>query len=288
VPADLARTVSGYGGARGAAWLSSLPAVVSSLASAWGLEVGEPYQPSGVTALVLRAWRDGAPCVLKVRFPEPDSAGEAAALRAYGGGAAVALLESDEARTALLLERCEPGGALFAEQSEDVRASVVADLLAELWVPVVPGLSSLAETGERWLARIGAAAAFDAALRSEACGVLRDLLASPGEQVLLHGDLHAGNVLAATRRPWLAIDPKGEAGERAYDCAALLRDRATPSGVPRRLAILTERLGLDPARVRGWALAQAVEGAVGCYECGDVAGGDAFAEAARIIAALPY
>ena len=35
--------------------------------------------------------------------------------------------------------------------------------------------------------------------------------------MLLHTDLHAGNVLAAEREPWLAIDPKPYVGDPAYD-----------------------------------------------------------------------
>jgi streptomycin 6-kinase len=33
----------------------------------------------------------------------------------------------------------------------------------------------------------------------------------------LHADLHADNVLAAQREPWLAIDPKLYVGDPAYD-----------------------------------------------------------------------
>ena len=35
--------------------------------------------------------------------------------------------------------------------------------------------------------------------------------------MLLHTDLHAGNVLAAKREPWLAIDPKPYVGDPVYD-----------------------------------------------------------------------
>jgi streptomycin 6-kinase len=84
--------------------------------------------------------------------------------------------------------------------------------------------------------------------------------------VLLHGDLHHGNVLAAAREPWLAIDPKGLTGEPAYEVGALLRNPLPqllswphPARVTeRRIAQLSEELGLERARVRGWGLAQAM------------------------------
>jgi streptomycin 6-kinase len=39
----------------------------------------------------------------------------------------------------------------------------------------------------------------------------------PPRRVLLATDLHAMNVLAATRQPWLAIDPKPYVGDPHYD-----------------------------------------------------------------------
>lgn len=243
-----------------------------------------------MTGVALRAVRaDGTPCVLKLRFPEEgEPATEGAALRHYGGGAAVTLIADDMARCALLLERCTPGTPLL-DEPDDFATTVIAGLLAELWSPPPVGhpFGTLASVAERWVATIAASAAFDRSLRDETVGLLRELVADAGSPVVLHTDLHAGNVLRAERRRWLAIDPKGLVGERAFDCAALLRDRATADRVPRRLAIVTELLGVDPARVRGWALAQSVEGAVWSYRTGDMAGGDAFASAARLIAALP-
>ncbi len=94
------------------------------------------------------------------------------------------------------------------------------------------------------------------------------------EPVLLHGDLHHDNILAAEREPWLAIDPKGIVGEPAYEVGALLRNplpgllaRPEPGRVlARRIEQLAAELGFDRARIRGWALAQAVLSAWWSYE----------------------
>lgn len=40
--------------------------------------------------------------------------------------------------------------------------------------------------------------------------------------MVLHGDVHHGNVLNFGARGWLAIDPRGLVGERAFDHANLL------------------------------------------------------------------
>ena len=100
-----------------------------------------------------------------------------------------------------------------------------------------------------------------------------------GECVLLHQDFHRGNVLRAEREPWLAIDPKPLAGERAFDARWLLRDLlyrepriALP--VPDLLERLAAELALDAERVRLWTLARAVENALWCYEIDDDAADD--------------
>lgn len=96
-------------------------------------------------------------------------------------------------------------------------------------------------------------------------GLFAELISSQAETFLLHGDLHHGNVLSAGRRPWLAIDPKGVVGERAYETAALLhnpvellREPEPRKILARRMDLLSERLDLDRERVHRWGLAQAV------------------------------
>ena len=84
---------------------------------------------------------------------------------------------------------------------------------------------------------------------------------SQGEQVLIHQDLHGGNVLAARREPWLAIDPKPLAGERAFGVAPIVRSFQLGHrrrDVLRRLDGLAAELGLDRERARRWTIAQTV------------------------------
>ncbi len=47
--------------------------------------------------------------------------------------------------------------------------------------------------------------------------LFRTLPGSAEREVMLCTDLHAGNVLAAEREPWLVIDPKPYVGDPAYD-----------------------------------------------------------------------
>ena len=84
--------------------------------------------------------------------------------------------------------------------------------------------------------------------------------------VLLHGDFHPGNVLAAAREPWLAIDPKPLLGDPAYDlaqwlgnrCEAVERSPDAGSAIRRQIDHLSDLLNLDPARVAGWAFVKSL------------------------------
>jgi streptomycin 6-kinase len=79
--------------------------------------------------------------------------------------------------------------------------------------------------------------------------------------VLLNQDLHARNVLSATREPWLVIDPKPLVGEREFAVASIVRDDAlglTKQRVQARLETLVRALDLDRERAIGWTVAQTI------------------------------
>jgi streptomycin 6-kinase len=92
-----------------------------------------------------------------------------------------------------------------------------------------------------------------------AAAMVRKLLeASATEtQVVLHGDVHHGNVLDFNGR-WHAIDPKGLFGHRAFDYANIFCNPSTAVALKnfhRRLAIVSELSGLDIDTVRSWVIA---------------------------------
>ncbi len=96
-------------------------------------------------------------------------------------------------------------------------------------------------------------------------GLIRDLFAENRPQMLLHGDFHHFNILSSGRG-WLVIDPKGVAGPAEYEVGPLLTNPNTQMPeeteairrTQRRIAILSERLGFDPQRLRAWAICHSV------------------------------
>jgi streptomycin 6-kinase len=214
----------------------------------------------------------GTPVVLKVGFPTRELTTEIEALRLFDGRGAVRLLEADTERGALLLERLEPGTPLTAIEDDALATAFAARVMRSLWRPPPPGhafpsVADWARGMERLRRRFdGGCGPFPSALVRRAEDLFDELLGSMSEPVLLHGDLHHDNILAAQRQPWLAIDPKGVVGEPAYEVGAFLRnplpqllEGASPERLlARRLDQLAAELGFDRGRLRDWALAQAV------------------------------
>ena len=146
-----------------------------------------------------------------------------------------------------------------------MRLDVLEGLLPRLWVGAPAAVGTLTDEAGWWAERLEASWAargrgLPRAILDESLSALVELPAEQDEAVLLNQDLHAGNVLAAAREPWLVIDPKPLAGERAFGLAPVLRDvgRHDPSGVVPALDRLSGALGLDRERCRRWALAQTV------------------------------
>jgi len=277
VPRRLDRVLRAWEGERGAAWLEALPSLVDEYLDRWRLTPERVFEPGGRISLVVYVRRaDGTPAALKAGLVNVETAQEHAALAHWDGRGAVRLLEADPERGVLLLERLY-GRISLRSLAESKAMLEAAGLLQRLWVAPAPDhpfctvtdrVGALCETLR---ARRGLPAAADArAVIDEALETAAALLASEPERLLLHGDFHHGNVLAAERVPWLAIDPKPLVGERAYDLAWLARDRletllgspGPQTAVRRRLHRLADSLEIDEERLRGWTLFRTVEAGV--------------------------
>ena len=247
-----------------AAWLAALPRLAADLLGEWGLAPdGAPTH--GECALVLPVRRPtGRPAVLKVSWPHWEAETEHIALAQWRGDGAVELLRADPNRLALLLERAEPRD--LSSVPVDAACTVIAERYARLHVPAHPQLRPLSECIRGWSDRLeglprGAPVPRRFVEQAVALGrTLADDAATDG--VLIHTDLHYANVLAASREPWLVIDPKPLSGDPHYEVAPLLWNRwaeAMASGdlrgaIRRRMDLVAEVAGLDRDRVRDWTI----------------------------------
>jgi streptomycin 6-kinase len=256
-------------------WLDRLPQIVAEIAARWSLSVGEPFQPGGQCSWTAPATgASGAALVLKVafRFPSGDERDEAAGLRLWDGNGAVRLYAASTSAWSyeLLLERCLPGSTLGESLPESAQDVVLAGLLSRLWVQphdaypfraLTQMCAAWADEFETEYADAAPMDRLDRGLARAGIALFRELPGTATDQVLLCTDLHAGNILAAERQPWLVIDPKPYVGDPAYDVIQHMlncdgRLAADPGGLADRMAGLA---GLDAGRVRLWLFARVVQ-----------------------------
>ncbi len=262
-------------------WLAALPGLLADLAARWSLAVAPPYPTIDYNFVAPAERADGTPCVLKVSRYHDEARSEIGALRLWDGDGAARLLAADQAVGALLIERLRPGTPLaaLAGSDEDAPTAIAAACLRQLWRPAperheLRPLASWCAAYDRNRAALSrGAGGFPAPLFLAADALRGELLATTAAPVVLHGDLHRQNILRAERAPWLAIDPKGLAGDRCFDVCQFLRN-PYPASVPlavnrRRLDRFCADLGLDRERAKAWCFVHAILDACWSFEEGE-------------------
>ncbi len=280
VPVGLRKTILDLYGTQGAAWLERLPGLLEQCEKRWSLKLEPPFQDLTYNYVAPARGPGGARWVIKAGYPSPELSAEVDALRRFDGQGAVQLIEADIDQGLFLLEELIPGTPLV-ELAEDRKAtSIAAELMRQIWRPV-PDKHKFRTLADWFngLVRLrshfhGGFGPFPKELVERAEVLSSELLASMQPVMLLHGDLHHTNILAAQRQPWLAIDPKGVLGEPAYEISAfmynpipqLLHSPNPRAILQRRANQFTNELMLDRYRLCGWAFAQAVLSAWWAYE----------------------
>ncbi|WP_328404732.1 aminoglycoside phosphotransferase family protein [Streptomyces sp. NBC_00390] len=273
IPETFARSTVEREGESGAAWLAGLPRIVDELLGRWQCVPDGDVMHGGVGVIVpVRRPTGGGTAVLKVSFPHPGNVYEPDAFVAWRGRGAVLLHERDDKCFAMLLERVRTSTLAEVEDGDEV-VTVAARINRRLAVPAPPGLPRLREQADAWEEQLRKDAeelphTLSRHVVDAAVATVREL-GRVQPDILIHGDLHARNILRADREPWLAVDPKGYAGDPAYDGGTLLKSRALtlleaddpPKAVHRILDIFAEAAELDRERVRRWAQFHAVQAA---------------------------
>lgn len=266
MPTNLVDSLAGDRDDRRRDWAVRLPHLVAGVAERWGLRIEPPFQPGGMTAWVAPARSvEHGDVVLKVCFRHDESEHEIEGLLLWAGNGTVLVhrAEKNDDTAFLLLERAAEDRLLSGEPEAE-QDEVVAGLLRRLWT--VPSADHpfrpLSQMCEQWA---GAYDAYphpplDPGLERTGLELFRSLPATATEERVLLTDLHAGNVLAAEREPWLVIDPKPYVGDPTYDPMQHLlncpdRLHADPDGLITRMADLC---GVDRERLRLWLFARCV------------------------------
>jgi streptomycin 6-kinase len=234
---------------------------VERLCAQWGLTV-DPGSPSfGDWNFVLLVHRGSEPCVLKVSGEGSSASEEASALRAWNGEGAALLLES--APEGLLIERLDPSRSLASVPLAEA-VSLAGGLARRLAVPAPDGLRALVDVAQEFAESVSSRNAFLGSPLApswlERVRTLAFSLAADPGSTLVHGDLHYENILAGSREPWLAIDPKPLAGHPERTVAELLWTRLDEvADIPALVAALTRAGSLDAERTLAWAIVRTAD-----------------------------
>lgn len=287
IPEGLRETVERVHGVQGRQWLMTLPALVAECRARWSLELDPPFKNLSYNLVFPGRRTDGQSVVLKLGVVCDELITEMAALNLFDGVGAVRLLEQDELRGILLMERVVPGTPLFALQDGPEATRTAAALMGRLWRPTpvdhsFPPLTVWFKALDRLRSKCrGSTGPFSSELLAMAAQTFAELDASSEDRVILHGDLHHANILFSAKGEWVAIDPKGIVGDPGYEVGPFmlnqlpgnLSDSATVEVLNQRLSVFSDELHIERERLVRWAFCHAVLSAVWDLEeeaeCGD-------------------
>ncbi len=229
----------------------------------WNLKAdGKSIQTPRALLLPVRRGDDAA--MLKIAT-EPEEQFGGRLLEWWGGEGAARVLAREG--PAILIERAEGTRSLseYARTGRDAEAAeIICDVIAKLHTPRKKPLPELVPLAA-WFQDLEPGAVKYGGLLHRSCVAARQLLNSPREVVVLHGDIHHDNVLDFGERGWLAIDPKRLRGERGFDYANIFTNpdiagtdipvATLPERFSERLDIVLQKSGLERERLLQWIVA---------------------------------
>lgn len=250
----------------GRTWLSTLPALVHSIAQELGLSDLKPVVDLSYNFVATARKDRDAHVILKISPPDVAITSESAWLKRFSPVTPQVIATNAE-QNYLLMERVFPGTSLkgfFSEKDDDVATTEIARTICSL------RQNSVQIEGYRHLAELEKD--FDAlsefgfsTVAQKAKGLWQDLNADRSKDTLLHGDLHHDNILR-DGIGWKVIDPHGYVGSPVSDCGVMIFnpiDRYTAhlprsEVVERRLRILADVTGDDLQEIKAWCFCKTV------------------------------
>jgi streptomycin 6-kinase len=225
----------------------------------WGLTPdGDPIVTRTSRLLPVRS--SDVPAMLKIALLDEERIG-GLLMQWWSGCGAACVMARDE--NAILMERSVSGASLadVARMRDDDASRIICTVLAQLHAPRGQAPTALVALTE-WFEPLRTAAEARGGLFGVSASVASDLLSSQRDIVVLHGDMHHGNVLDFGQRGWLAIDPKGIVGERYFDYANIFCNpdaemATTPGRLSRQARVIAEAARLERDRLLAWIVAWA-------------------------------
>jgi streptomycin 6-kinase len=256
------KIINGFG-SNGKAWLESLASTVQTYLQKWELTSEGPVSNLSYNYVIKVTDSEGTPLILKLGVPNFDTRNEMVTLQVYDGDGCAKLLNSDPENGVMLLERLVPGTMLSAESDE----MVVLGNYMKVWKAIRRPLTGGASTPSlvHWFEGLtNYRHSGDVQIAMEhvqlAVEFFQNVMDTSKGQELLHGDLHHENILYSGEKGWMAIDPKGVAGDPYFDVVSFLVNQLDSKPDPKsilklRVDTISEQMGLDRQRLLKAAIA---------------------------------
>lgn len=259
---------------KGQKWLNGLPEIIKKYESKWGLKSLGSFPVLTFNYVEKVKTKNGEYLVLKIGFPgDIEFTKEATALRLYGGNGAVRVINEDVEDCVLLLEGCDPGKSLHTLNDETKETLIFTNVAQRIWRrpsedSMFENISSEIKDFEWYFKNPKKVDNYlPKDLIMKAYETFKHLVETQHESILLHGDLHHDNILSSDRG-WLAIDPKGVIGEKAYECASFIfnpykqfneqQELINAEFLGNRIDRIAGNLRLDKKRITQWAFVKRV------------------------------
>ena len=249
-------------------WIRRLPALIADLETEWSFRVIGPMDGATEAYVAQVALAGGELAVLKLLIPRDSIAvaNEIEVLRLAGGDGCPRLYRADSSRGAILMEHL---GVSLESMGLPMprRHQILCEAARRIWRRVDISLPTGAEKGEwliesiveRWqsLGRPLPKQVIDHAI---ACGRARIEAHDPARAVLVHGDVHQWDALAAGEG-FKLIDPDGLLAEPEYDLGVIMREdpvELMESDPYERAIHLASLSGLDANAIWEWGVVERV------------------------------
>jgi len=137
LPPEFISTIENVFGENGHAFLQALPDLITEASARWGLTNVQPL-PELSYNFVAFANRGNDKVVLKMGVPNREMKSEMTALRLFNGEGACRLLDCDEEKYWILLERLNPGVMLSTLEDDEEATHIAAEVMKKIWRPLEP------------------------------------------------------------------------------------------------------------------------------------------------------
>lgn len=256
---QLTKNILGIFGEKGQLWLANLPNIVNTLSEHWELRNLTPVDNMTFHYVAKAQTLSNQDVVLKISCDSKLTKDEKASLEYFDGCGSIRLIDYNEKYNALLLQQAIPGIVLksFYPMQVEFVIDCYTTTIQKLHKPLVgehdnPHISD-------WLKSLNKANQLPKHLLKKAIDLKDKLLASPTQQIFLHGDLHHDNILQHNNE-WLAIDPKGIIGELEFELAAFdfIHSSELEKGLnikallEERVEHISQNMKCDAQRVKDW------------------------------------